>query len=543
MFINDSFLRFQYHLDREIVSSNSKWEMARDAILKKGIDQMPDSVLQQLHIPLEYCQIAIINKVEQVIDTCIENLMKSGLLHETTRGKKLSLLHLAVIANNLDAAKKLIDKGLNINEQDASGWTPLHHATIEANKLMINFLLEKNAKPDIQNSRGGSYSDLLALLHPPTPTDETPIPLYKKSANGQLLQMTYGDFFAATNARYTLENQMSAEFAINDWYENKEPNREGINEGIEKIVHHIYQSRPKSKAKLYLADMLTGDKKTPSGSGLFAGEEIPAWKIVGEYKAKSGRNADSLIYQIGDYLDGLQMRNEFAQTNDGFPNIVPFPIFNEGGFPERTIFLSITPIGIGEQLCWNYGEGHKVKKSSYQELRHKEARDFITTKMDRITTLISGALGKQRNMSNLEALAVSAQFQYIMNTVSVFCSMILEDHISESQGRYLIDINNKFAFSKFMQTNGSTIITKLQETLHLQKELSKNFPQAAAIYKEHVSNLFKKLPYEDAFSYMQNFSASLENLHENLKIHIAKNTIPSAELDRALCCKLEREIL
>jgi uncharacterized protein len=51
-------------------------------------------------------------------------------------------------------AEKLIDKGVNINVQDAKGWTPLMFAVSSADTKLIKLLLAKGADANVATNKG-----------------------------------------------------------------------------------------------------------------------------------------------------------------------------------------------------------------------------------------------------------------------------------------------------------------------------------------------------------------------------------------------------
>jgi len=56
--------------------------------------------------------------------------------------------------NKINACKKLINAGANINTQENSGWTALHYAALENNIDIVKLLLNNNANKNIQNNSG-----------------------------------------------------------------------------------------------------------------------------------------------------------------------------------------------------------------------------------------------------------------------------------------------------------------------------------------------------------------------------------------------------
>jgi ankyrin repeat protein len=74
-----------------------------------------------------------------------------------------TLLMRAVNDNNYQVAEYLIEKGANPNVQDTIGETALHHAVEHSNYKMINLLLEKGANPNIQQISGETAMHIAAF--------------------------------------------------------------------------------------------------------------------------------------------------------------------------------------------------------------------------------------------------------------------------------------------------------------------------------------------------------------------------------------------
>ena len=63
-------------------------------------------------------------------------------------------LHIAAASNNLDAARKLIHEGANMNALNTWGATPLHLAVSNNNLEMARLLINNGADATIKNGKG-----------------------------------------------------------------------------------------------------------------------------------------------------------------------------------------------------------------------------------------------------------------------------------------------------------------------------------------------------------------------------------------------------
>ena len=79
----------------------------------------------------------------------------------------------------LEAAKVLVNLGADVNEANATGWTPLHAAAFAGANRLVEFLVENGAKLDVQNGCGQTPlslamgRDFTGLLDPFDPHLET----------------------------------------------------------------------------------------------------------------------------------------------------------------------------------------------------------------------------------------------------------------------------------------------------------------------------------------------------------------------------------
>lgn len=92
------------------------------------------------------------------------------------RALRRSQLHEAVCVSDLDEAKSLLERGLDVNKQDAHGNTPLHLAIANQDafpdifQAIIQLLIANKAEQTIQNHYGQSCKDLNAMS--PTEREE-----------------------------------------------------------------------------------------------------------------------------------------------------------------------------------------------------------------------------------------------------------------------------------------------------------------------------------------------------------------------------------
>ena len=85
---------------------------------------------------------------------------------------RMSPLHLAARAGNVDKVKSLLNAGVAVDAPDPDGSTALMLAAQKGHTEIVNLLLKKNASPDLQDKRGNTpllravwgYVDIVKLL-------------------------------------------------------------------------------------------------------------------------------------------------------------------------------------------------------------------------------------------------------------------------------------------------------------------------------------------------------------------------------------------
>ena len=126
------------------------------ALLQRGFD--PDSPSPQGQPALMLAMQKSSRKVAEVlIDWKTTNLSIHNPQMETP-------LMLAAITNQLDWAKKLIERGADVNQK---GWTPLHYAATKGNIEIMRLLIENHAYLDAESPNG--TTPLMMAAHYGTP--------------------------------------------------------------------------------------------------------------------------------------------------------------------------------------------------------------------------------------------------------------------------------------------------------------------------------------------------------------------------------------
>jgi ankyrin repeat protein len=108
----------------------------------------------------------------------------------------------------IEAAKILLNMGADVNEANATGWTPLHAAGFAGANKLVQFLVENGAKVDVQNGCGQTPlslamgRDFRGLLDPFDPHEDTAELLRKLGAGTTPLSGPVG---RCVKGRFNLE--------------------------------------------------------------------------------------------------------------------------------------------------------------------------------------------------------------------------------------------------------------------------------------------------------------------------------------------------
>ena len=126
------------------------------ALLQRGFD--PDS-------PNPQGQPALMLAMQKSSRKVVEVLMAWKTTNLSIHNAQMETpLMLAAITNQLDWAKKLIERGADVNQK---GWTPLHYAATKGNTEIMRLLIENHAYLDAESPNG--TTPLMMAAHYGTP--------------------------------------------------------------------------------------------------------------------------------------------------------------------------------------------------------------------------------------------------------------------------------------------------------------------------------------------------------------------------------------
>ena len=100
---------------------------------------------------------ALFHAIEAMYDDVALVLLSQPTLDPNARGKNGATALISYVwRTRRDAVEKLLERGADVNAQDADGDAPLHGAAQIGDVEIINLLLDKGADPNLKNRLGGT---------------------------------------------------------------------------------------------------------------------------------------------------------------------------------------------------------------------------------------------------------------------------------------------------------------------------------------------------------------------------------------------------
>src|SRR5262249_15990940 len=151
--------------------------------------------------------------------------------------------------------------------KDYLGFTPLHHAAVNNNQKMINLFIKHGANQNLTNSRGGTYLDILNLVHPSiAPSKQTFH--YKDIQTGKIVQGNGFDFQQYTSTETFLDKEpiISVEEMVNEWNTSLQPIEDSAIDVA--VLQKAYQQFLKRPPSIYI------EKREGVGINVCANEDV-----------------------------------------------------------------------------------------------------------------------------------------------------------------------------------------------------------------------------------------------------------------------------
>ncbi|MDH4227614.1 MAG: ankyrin repeat domain-containing protein [Deltaproteobacteria bacterium] len=102
----------------------------------------------------------------------VKALVEGGINIDETDSYGDTPLMWAAGEGNLDIVKYLAEKGADVNKKDIQGWTPLMSAAGSGSVEVVKFLLDKGADPNIKDKFGNTALDAAVMREHGAVADE-----------------------------------------------------------------------------------------------------------------------------------------------------------------------------------------------------------------------------------------------------------------------------------------------------------------------------------------------------------------------------------
>lgn len=371
-------------------------------------------------------------------------------LREKLTPYELTLLHLAVISGNQQLTLEILETGLaDPDARDKCGWTPMHHAALKGDIVMMKLLEQHGANPKIVNNRDGTPEDILRLSGKKGMDPQQPLPLLLNE-KGVQTPINSLDFKKMMGVEYLDDYVMDPSVLLSRW--NKDS----------RGIHHIIESYLNQEIfkKLQLDKAFEAYRKNPpklllektEGAGWIvrAGEAIKRGQIATEYLGhvlKEGEKVLDTEYFLDnsgeDDISSVNERNAGPIISDGFPNVAG--LWGKGkGFVNRSLMIMLEDVKPGDILCCDYGAGHDVKVNTpHLEFREEAFIDYFKTnslpKLCREAKECKLKLFELSDNEFIEKIKAKEKLGYLCNTPSSLFILICKGIIKLDDFKLMLE--------------------------------------------------------------------------------------------------------
>ncbi len=441
---------------------------------------LPSSgALECKHLPAAVLGEKNVEVITDLIRSCKRFLTKS---HK--KGMRLTLHHLAAIANRTDLLPVLCDKKIKM-PQDTQGFTPLHfralltdQTTYKSDPYRIAFKdkckLKKGPNYGSRNEVDQTPEELHKLIvgkerrveRAPQAAQGLPSTLsiftdvasmHPISDSVQVEERCLGDF------TYVTENVASRNTLIDTWRHLPKNNQLTLS-----TLGKAYEKYLASPPKLRITS--TGGA---SGCGVFTAQDIPAKSIISSFDGEiildrqitTPEGAQKYTHNISDYYFGMaetdthrqgiepvDFRSAASMLNDGPPNVAHAYLYNKDGLAEKLVLYANRDIKAGEELTICYGGMQTTKFLDYQltDPQYQSVVDVLSKSpfknvfklFGELQTLSRNPVDGQYDpsmygVSPEKNYALQTQL-YILNTPQILNRLTADGHITTADIRSLL---------------------------------------------------------------------------------------------------------
>ncbi len=352
-------------------------------------------------------------------------------------------LSLAVLMERVTVVDALCSSSdIQLERKDGKGWSSLQHAIVKNNPLILErleraiderFGMRTNVVSTLASRRFPFLRKMVrdSTLENFEEQQDEKVVVYQDE-NKVLHSLSQTEFGKIRNGALFYDGVIASSEAIFfNWY-----NRASHSEDPMILwMGKRYESYLKNKPKLFLSHVQGG-----SGVGVRAGEPIPFAALATIFGSKVVVSSPIPDFHLPAGVPGKKISSYGGMIQDGFPNIVEFPLIIDG--VELRGFIASRDIQPGEQLFRNYGYTHPIKKECSQLAIEEAIKAFPKRGSPiRILNEIKKIDGNGKDPSSQLHYQISiAGLKYLVHTPALLLSLIVRGHFEiDSMERFLKD--------------------------------------------------------------------------------------------------------
>ena len=355
-----------------------------------------------------------------------DSFVKKKELEDPITDYNFSLAHLCVIYNRQEVLQKLFDIGAKLDNKDARGSTPCHHAAMLGNFSLMHWLSEHKGSPDALNHRNLTADEIVSFAYPKFKENEEKNPTKEK----ELLIKGCSESFKECQELFIDPVEL-----YKDW---KNPQR--VKCSSNELLENYYKDK-KNTPKVYLAKVTKDDRGNPLprciGQGLFAREPIAKGAFLGEYIGEYCISKTPSNPYVFLNIDAEKIGNEMTRINDAFPLAMAYPLVDPKGFFSRILFFAKEDIPEGTEITVNFNAYHSAKQD-HIELRPLALENFFedlkTFQAEAFCTILDKA-----PVLDLSLWAQLENFKYLLDTPTSLVLVMCEKSIDFEQLRTIFN--------------------------------------------------------------------------------------------------------
>ncbi len=361
------------------------------------------------HIIIGTEELKPLNEWTKEIKQRLDDAARRAFFRAPKSEMKLSPLHVAVMASNRFAIEFFMRIADLHVQQDARGWTPLHHAAASGNREIYDQLAAAGpAALQVKNCWGGTPPQMLEMQRAPEVSDE---PVCQLQEVGGLVSCTSKRFLELTSAVFTNRIYAPTDVLYAEWLRPPQKTAKVSLFDTEYVFPHLSDPKPPLALKRFEGQ----------GFGVIACAPVAAGTILGEYTGEflSLPDPKDPEYTIMNRIDGRRYRNLLSMINDGPPNAGISMVYNHEGLPLRVLLVAIKTILPETPVAFCYGAFHSIKTRWYRLPPSQSAELLPLSQSARELTEM------KKEVSLLERTMLSYTMMYILSTPRAVAHMAL----------------------------------------------------------------------------------------------------------------------